>query len=85
MEERKQLGRKVVIKTHRKHGNGAKGGGRKGQTGKRGIIYHIAGDGTQTELLREEGPTFKDLSKKLFKSGFIPRDVAINPSGTTFF
>ncbi|GEM_PF-2651416 len=79
------LGRKVIIKTHRKFGNGAKGGGRKGQTGKRGIIYKICGDGTQAELVCIDESTFKTLSKKLFATGFIPRNVTINPNGETFF
>lgn len=85
MREEDRLGRKVVIRTHRKYGNGAKGGGRKGETGKRGTIYQIGPDGKQTVLARNKGTTFKDLAKKLFKTGFIPRHVAINPSGATFF
>lgn len=79
------LGRKVVVKTHRKFGNGAKGSGRKGQTGKRGIIYQLNVDNTVTELVRLDEPTFKALSKKLFGSGFIPPNVSINPNGETTF
>ncbi len=85
MEERVRLGMKVVITTYRKHGNGAKGSGRKGQSGKRGIIYHMADDGTKKKLAKAEEPTFKELSKKLFDTGLIPRDVTINRSGTTEF
>lgn len=79
------LGRKVIIKTHRKFGNGAKGGGRKGQTGKRGIIYKICEDGTEAELACIDESTFKTLSKKLFATGLIPRHVAINSSGETLY
>jgi hypothetical protein len=85
MKEREKLGRKVVVTTYRKHGNGAVGGGRRGQSGKRGIIYSVAADGTETELAQREGPTFKKLSKKLFATKFIPPYVAINRSGETIF
>lgn len=85
MEERTNLGMKVVITTYRKHGNGAKGSCRKGQSGKRGFIYRIEEDGTETELLKAECPTFKELSKQLFKTRLIPRDITINRSGVTLF
>jgi hypothetical protein len=85
MKEREKLGRKVVVKTFRKHGNGAVGGGRRGQSGKKGTIYSIAVDGTLTELAYEEGTSFTDLSQKLFATKFIPLYVAIKRSGETFF
>lgn len=85
MREREKIGRKVVVKTHRKHGNGAKGGGRKGQTGKRGIIYQLDPGGTQTELARFDRPTFKALSRALFDSGLVPSHVSIKSNGETVF
>jgi hypothetical protein len=84
VREPEKLGRKIVVKPYRKHGNGAKGGGRKGRTGKRGIIYQIELAG-QTELARFEKPTFRALSRELFASGLIPRYVSINKSGETLF
>lgn len=85
MREAAKIGRKVVVKPYRKHGNGAKGGGRKGKTGKRGIIYELGPDGQYAELTRFEEPTFKALSRQLFGSGLIPRCVSINSSGETLF
>lgn len=85
MEERKKLGRKVVVKPYRKHGNGGFGGGRKGQTGKRGIIYEVTQDKKPEELMRFEEPTFGALKKKLFGPGGIPTYVTINKSGETVY
>ena len=79
------LGRKVVVKAYRKHGNGAKGGGRKGQTGKKGSIYQLGNDGNCTKLATCEEPNFTELSKKLFATNFIPRHVRINSNGETHF
>lgn len=85
MRDREMLGRVVVIKTRRKHGNGAVGGGRKNSSGKTGIIYQVGEDGKRTELARANGTTFTDLSRQLFKTELIPRDVTINSSGETAF
>lgn len=86
MRDNKRLfGRKVVVKTWRKCGNGAIGSGRKGQTGKRGIVYQLDRHGKQTELTRHDAPTFKELSKKLFGTGLIPRNISIKSSGETVF
>jgi DNA-binding PadR family transcriptional regulator len=84
MKESEVLGRKVVVKTWRKKGNGAIGGGRKNNSGKMGIIYQVSDQGEE-ELARCKGSTFKDLSRKLFDTGFIPRNVAISSSGETLF
>jgi len=83
--ERTLLNRIVVIKTWRKHGNGAKGGGRQGSSGKQGTIFQMESDGTRTELATESEGTFTNLSRKLRKSGFIPQHVALNKSGETRF
>ncbi len=83
--ERTPLNRVVVIKPWRKHGNGAKGGGRKGNSGKRGVIYSVATDDTRTELASLEGTTFTDLSRQLRATGLIPQHVALNKSGETHF
>ncbi len=82
--ERIQLRRVVVVKTQRK-GNGAIGGGRKGNSGKQGVIYRLEDDGTRTELASQDGATFTDLSRKLRATGFIPGHVSINKSGETKF
>ena len=85
--ERTSLRRVVIIKPYRKSGNGAKGGGRKGNSGKRGVIYDLGADGTHIEpaLLSATGTTMASLSRVLRKSGFIPEYVALNKSGETHF
>ncbi len=85
--ERTSLRRVVIIKPYRKSGNGAKGGGRKGNSGKRGVIYDLAADGTHIEpaLASATGTTMTTLSRILRKTGFIPEYVSINKSGETYF
>lgn len=83
--QRPILNRIVIIKPWRKHGNGAKGGGRQGTSGKKGTIFQIEHDGSQSELGCETGSSFTDLSRKLRRSGFIPQYVALNKSGETRF
>ncbi len=89
--ERTAHNRVVVIKSWRKHGNGAKGGGRQGSTGKKGQIFQVATDGTRTALKLSKdadtltGATFADLSRKLRGTGLIPRHVALNSRGDTHF
>lgn len=85
MQDKPKVGRKVVVKPYRKHGNGGFGGGRKGQTGKRGIIYELPGDKEPQELMRFEEPTFGALKKKLFGLGGVPTHVTINKSGETLY
>ena len=84
---REAQNRVVIIKPYRKNGNGAMGGGRKGNSGKRGVIYDLAADGTHIEpaLLSATGTTMASLSRVLRKSGFIPEYVALNKSGKTYF
>ncbi len=83
--ERHVFSRVVVVKPYRKSGNGAKGGGRKDNSGKLGTIYSLGGDGTRTELAKADGTTFTDLSRKLRGTGFIPQHVTLNKSGETHF
>ena len=88
--KREVLGRVVVVKPWRKSGNGGKGGGRQNNSGKRGVIYQVNPDGSRTELARDEGATFSDLTRKLFakrldNKRLIPDGVALNKSGETFF
>jgi hypothetical protein len=85
MRDRELLGRKVVVKTWRKKGNGAIGSDRKNSSGKMGIIYQVDDQGKKSELARCTGTTFKDLSRKLFSTGFIPRCISISSSGETIF
>lgn len=87
---RTPLHRVVVIKTWRKNGNGAKGGGRKGNSGKRGRIYQVNTDNTRTELAFEEGSSFTELShklraRKIDNKLLIPEYVSLNKSGETHF
>ena len=83
--ERHVFSRLVVVKPYRKSGNGAKGGGRKGNSGKLGTIYSLAEGGVRTELASADGTTFADLSRKLRATGFIPQHVSLNKSGETHF
>lgn len=85
MSDDQKLHRVIVVKPYRKHGNGAIGGGRKGQTGKRGIIYQCDERGNRQELARYEQPTFRALSQKLFATGHVPRHIAIKQKGDTYF
>lgn len=83
--ERAQLGRKIVIKTDRKEGNGAKGGGRKGNTGKKATVYQVDNGGAPIELAECRGSTFTDLKRNLYKTGFVPNYVEIKKSEETLF
>lgn len=82
--EKPCLNRIVEISTQRKS-NGAVGGGRKGNSGKKGVIYQLDQKGVKTELARAEGPTFRALSRNLRSTGFLPNHVAINSHGETAF
>jgi hypothetical protein len=73
-----QLGLTIEIKTHRKEGNGAKGGGRKGNTGKKGIITKQG-----EEPITVTGNTARELLGKIRKQFKIPPHVSINQKGMT--
>lgn len=84
MKEHAELGRTVVVKAFRKS-NGAVGGGRKNHTGKKGVIYATDDAGKRVELAACRGATFRELSRKLFETGLVPRHVTIKPKGETHF
>lgn len=84
MRERAMLGRIVTITAKRK-GNGAIGGGRKGSSGKKGVIYQVDDAGKKTELARASGATLKELSRELRKTGFIPEYVSLKSKGDTAY
>ena len=80
---RKILGYVVVVKPYRKHGNGAKGGGRKGSTGKRCALYKL---GAQEPDVEAEGPNAVEAIRNLKKLTQVnPTYVAINHNGETHF
>jgi len=84
--ERIVLGYVVVVKPYRKHGNGAKGGGRLGSTGKKCSLYKIGEAGSRELVASTEGPTAKAVVKELRSTTkIIPQYVAVNHNGETFF
>jgi len=84
-KEPEPLGRKIIVKTDRKEGNGGKGGGRKGNTGKKATIVERDSEGKETTLAECKGSTFVDLKRKIRKTGYVPSYVQINSSGETLF
>jgi len=85
MSEKRLFSKKVVIKTQRKDRYRNKKDGRIGSTGKKGIIYSCASDGTETELVKISAPTFKALSRLLRKTGLIPVNLVLKHNGVTEF
>lgn len=76
--ERPPLGIVITITTHRKCGNGAKGGGRKGSSGKKAVVLANGSDPiTITEA------TISELLKEVRKRFSIPPHVRINKEGET--
>ncbi len=84
MQDKEKLDRVVRITTVRKS-NGAVGSTRKGNSGKKGIIYQVDAMGVRTELAKANEGTFKALSKELRKTGYIPNYVTLNSNGETSF
>lgn len=84
MKEHPTLGRTIVVKAYRKS-TGNIADGRVGNTGKKAIIYGTDEAGNRVELARCKGATFRELSRELFKTGFVPRHVRINSKGETRF
>lgn len=83
---REMLGYVVVMKPWRKHGNGAKGGGRQASTGKKCTLYKLDDRGNRELVASVEGSTAKAVAKELrVANKFIPPHVSINQSGETFF
>ena len=84
--ERAILGYVIVMKPWRKHGNGAKGSGRLGGTGKKCQLYKVKEDGTRELVETVEGSTAKDAIAKLRnKTGLPPTHVTVNGHGETSF
>ncbi|HSE35539.1 MAG TPA: hypothetical protein VLB83_05460 [Candidatus Paceibacterota bacterium] len=84
MKEHALLERTVVVKAFRKS-KGTIADGRKGNTGKKGVIYGTDAEGKRVELAVCRGATFRDLSRKLFETGLVPRHVTIKSKGETRF
>jgi len=84
--EHKVLGYVVEMRTWRKHGNGAKGGGRQGSSGKKAALYKTDAAGKRELVDSAEGSSAKDAQKNLRKkTGLIPQHVSINSHGETRF
>lgn len=83
--EREKLGRRIVVKTDRKEGNGAKGGGRKGNSGKKATIFQIDDRGKETELALCRAGTFTELKRDLYRTGHVPNYVQISKDHETLF
>ncbi len=84
--KREPLGYVVVMKSWRKHGNGAKGGGRQGSTGKKCSLFKLDAKGNRELVASTEGSTAKAVTKELRTANkIIPPYVTINQSGETFF
>jgi hypothetical protein len=83
--DRVLLGFVVEMKPWRKHGNGAKGGGRLGGTGKKCSLFKIDKAGNRELVAKIEGSTAKEVLRQLRASHkFIPTNVTINQNGETF-
>lgn len=76
--ERKDLGLKIEISSHRKHGNGGVGGGRKGSTGKKAEVTRKG-----SESVTITGTSTTDLLKKVRSQFEIPPNYKINGKGET--
>lgn len=85
MKERECLGRTIVVKSYRKSGNGAVGGGRKGNSGKKGTIYGTDESGKEVILAQCRAPTFRELSRELFATKLVPSGISIQRKGETRF
>lgn len=84
--KRTNLGYVVVVKPWRKHGNGAKGGGRLGSTGKKCSLYRIDSAGKRELVASIEGATAKTVLRELRQTErLVPPYVTIKPNGETFF
>jgi N-methylhydantoinase B/oxoprolinase/acetone carboxylase alpha subunit len=76
--ERKDLGLRIKISSHRKHGNGGVGGGRKGSTGKKAEVTRKG-----TESVTITGSSTTDLLRKVRNRFSIPSNYKINDKGET--
>lgn len=76
--EPEKLGLVISIGTHRKHGNGAVGGGRNSSTGKMATVVRA-----RFPPVTITAPTRKELMRKLRKQFNIPPGLVINERGVT--
>lgn len=83
MFSKPKVGLIVVISTFRKT-KGGKRDGRNNFTGKVGKIFRDNGGTRGEEVFRAKEATFKEVSRALRESGFIPSYASINSSGETF-
>ena len=54
-------------------------------SGRVGKIIEVNAEGEETVLCTERASTFKNLSRKLRKTGFIPTNVVLKKRGVTIF
>lgn len=84
MQERKQLGRKVVIKSSTK-GHSGKGSKKGAKTGKFGTLYKTNHLGNLEVCYWATEPNLKKLQKSLRSTNLIPTHVTLNSKGETTF
>lgn len=84
---REVLGYVIVVRPYRKLGNGAKGGGRQGSSGKRCSLFKINDKTQKRELVVETaGGTAAEALRRLRESTrVIPTYVSISGHGETYF
>jgi hypothetical protein len=76
---------RIVIKAYRK-GRGGKGKQRSGKTGKRGYLYRVHADGTETlEFETRRCATFDEAQGLLRSTNLIPTSITIKHPGETVF
>ncbi len=76
--DQKMMGLTIKISPHRKHGNGAVGGGRKNTSGKKAVVSR---DGDEDITL--VGSTTSGLLKDIRRQFKIPPSIKINEKGET--
>lgn len=77
-EKKEKMGLTITISPYRKHGNGAKGGGRKNKSGKQAIIKK---EGIDDVVIKETSAT--TLLRAVRGRFKIPHDIQINRKGET--
>ncbi len=76
--EHKEIGLTIKISSHRKHGNGAVGGGRKNTSGKKAVISKIGNENVVITAC-----TMCQLLKDIRSKFNIPPYIKINEKGET--
>ena len=82
MYEKPRVGLIVLVKSFRKT-KGGKRDGRNNFTGKIAKVFKDENGMCGDEIFSTKGATFKEVSKELRKSGFVPSYVTINTEGVT--